>query len=129
MAGRPTLCTPELIKLVAKGIGDGLSNVDACAMADITQTTFYEWLQRSGAGESPFTEFSEAIKKAQVKAKQEHLKNIKRAGKVTWQASAWTLERKYPEEFGQKVQHQGDAEKPLVIRVIRDSPKTLPDTG
>lgn len=129
MAGRPTDCTPEMIKTIAGYIAEGLTNQDACNLACIAEVTFYDWLKRAESGEEPFAEFSKAVKKAQIQFKQTHVKNVGKKSKRNWQASAWLLERKFPDEWGSKVQYRGDAENPVVIRVVRDSSKTLPDPG
>ena len=43
-----------------------------------------------------------AVKKAEANAIVAHIKNISDASKSNWTASAWFLERKYPELFGKR---------------------------
>jgi len=47
-------------------------------------------------------EFAEQIKKAEATGKLRHEKKI--ASASAWQASAWHLERKYPEEYGRRTE-------------------------
>lgn len=48
-------------------------------------------------------EFEEFVQKCLAENKSIHLENIQKAGKDGyWQASAWYLERKFPNEFGKR---------------------------
>lgn len=81
----------ELTKEICGYLEEGMSQRDACEMANVADSTFHEWLKRP--------EFSEAIKKAILVDKKIHQGNIKRAAQTQWQASAWWLERKFRDEF------------------------------
>jgi hypothetical protein len=113
-----------------RAISSGLTYKDACAFAGISEGTFYNWKAKAEEAKSgKFFEFLKDIKKANLKAKASHLNNIKSAAfggedvveerievdakgdtvsKTTttkktarqWVASAWILERRFPEEFG-----------------------------
>jgi hypothetical protein len=118
MVGRKTDCTPETIKIITDNIKLGLSNRDSCALAGITEATFYAWLQRADietkrveegkgrrirAREAPFIEFSEAVKRAKPTRKQVLVARIQTAAQDgQWQAAAWLLERLHFEEFGRR---------------------------
>jgi hypothetical protein len=101
---RPTKYTPETVKAITDAIKLGLSNVDACAIAGISADTYTNWKDRYSA-------FSDAITKAHAEAKENRLKRILAAGmrvedgklKGSWQADAWFLERRYPDEFSQQM--------------------------
>ena len=58
-----------------------------------------------------YYEFYESIKKAKSLAIADAVKNIKETAKTKWTAEAWWLERKNPEQWGnrqyQKVEHSG----------------------
>lgn len=79
------------VEELCKYISNGLSQKDAATMAGIGETTFYEWLKKPEA--------SEAIKKATVRFKLFHIHNIAKHAETTFTASAWLLERKFPQEF------------------------------
>lgn len=85
-----------------QGVRLGLNYTDAAALAGICRKTFYNWTEKAKKNEKgKYGKFFEELKKALVLGKAKHLKNIQDAGdNGTWQASAWLLERRYPEEFG-----------------------------
>lgn len=104
--------TKEVIDSIAKAISNGLNNNDACSIAGVSRASFYSWLKdaeealRNPEAKKKIKhvglklELLDAIKNAESKYKLFHLQNIMQASRSTWQASAWILERKYPEEFG-----------------------------
>ncbi|HVU87338.1 MAG TPA: hypothetical protein VHD36_08450 [Pirellulales bacterium] len=47
-------------------------------------------------------EFAERLKRAESHFEVIHLSNIQQAGKKSWNASAWLLERVFPERFGKR---------------------------
>ncbi len=109
---RPTRLTKLLIEQLATYIENGNFAQDACKLADVSESGFYKWLATGRAildGEIEKTranaltvELVEAIKHADAKFKAYHLSNINRASRATWQASAWMLERRFPDEYGRR---------------------------
>lgn len=89
--------TPERIKAITDAVLQGVPYRHAAAIAGITETTFYEWMNKKPA-------FAEAIKEAEAKAVAGRIARIRLAEGDHWQAAAWWLERKYPQEFGRTVQ-------------------------
>ena len=53
-----------------------------------------------------YFEFFEAIKKAEAQAEARNVAVIQTAARDSWQAAAWWLERKYPQEWGKKERHE-----------------------
>lgn len=100
--------TEEICTLLSQGMG----RVDAASLADINYDTFCQWMKKP--------EFSDAIKKAEMKCKQRNIALIQKAALSTWQAAAWWLERKCSEEFAlkQKLEHMGKDGAPLTVQVI-----------
>ncbi len=47
-------------------------------------------------------EFAKRLKRAESDFEVIHLSNIQQAGKKSWNASAWMLERVHPERFGKR---------------------------
>jgi hypothetical protein len=47
-------------------------------------------------------EFAERLRHSELRAKLAQLQNIQSAGKSSWRASAWMLERLYPQEFARR---------------------------
>lgn len=69
MAGRNTKLDARLQKQIVKLLKTGVSIKDTCAALGIHHDTYYGWLERGAAGESPFSEFSEAVSRAHNAAK------------------------------------------------------------
>jgi len=115
MMKRPTRLTKPLIEQLATYIENGNFAQDACKLADVSEAGYYKWLATGRAileGEIEKTranaltvELVEAIKHADAKFKAYHLSNINRASRTTWQASAWMLERRFPEEYGRRAEN------------------------
>lgn len=119
---------PECVKLKRAGINDK----DIAAYIGVSPCTFSVWIN------NPKTEnqskLSKALKKAEAEAKALALSKIQEAGfkKNNWQALAWWLERKFPDEFGrpeaqfareqmQKAREEQNAKFDDVIVKIRDA--------
>lgn len=102
-AGRKAKLTPELIEKVTDFIRLGNNNKTAAALAGIGEATFYKYLAKADEEnpEPEFVEFREAIERARAEAEARMVANIRKAGTDgKWQASAWWLERKNPDEWG-----------------------------
>ena len=83
-------------------VSQGLTNKDACIAVGISEASLYNKLNSEKKED---LEFFESLKKAHIRFKTRHVKNIADAGSGQWQASAWLLERKFKQEFG-KVEMQ-----------------------
>ena len=115
--GRPVLLTPELQAEIVTYIEGGSYVETASAGAGLSKDTFYAWLKR-GKKESKgiYRNFSDAIRKAIARSELRDVNNIFNAGKTSWQASAWRLERKYPDRWGRKDRNETTITvKPYVI--------------
>jgi hypothetical protein len=137
--------TLDTVNKIEKYLALGMSHKKTCEAVGITQETFYQWIKktprkglwvckckeeqekpekveicqvcRSKIKKRP--EFSELIKKAMALGQAKLLKTIHDASDSTWQAAAWILERRNPEDFGKRdrVEVSGDLEKPLVNKI------------
>lgn len=110
--GRKGKYTPELVAEIVGVIRIGGTDADACARAEISSETFYEWM-REKAG------FADEVTRARANGKLERIARIKEHGKDDWRADAWYLERRYPQEFAQQ----------LVIKVTPLQAATLEKLG
>jgi len=109
---RPIRLSKELIDQLATYIENGNFAQDACRLVGVSESGFYKWLATGkaiNAGEIRATsrnalcvELVEAIKHADAKFKAYHIANINKASKTTWQASAWMLERRFPDDYGRR---------------------------
>jgi hypothetical protein len=96
--------TPQIQKEIGQNITLGMPLKFAAEAAGVAERTFYHWMEK-GEKESKgqYHDFFIYCKNCQSKAVQLHLKLItKAASDGSWQASAWILERRHPEEFGRK---------------------------
>ncbi|MCX6812608.1 MAG: helix-turn-helix domain-containing protein [Candidatus Berkelbacteria bacterium] len=82
-----------ITKQILEYLKDGLTAKDACFAVGISEETFYTWKK-----EKP--EFSESIERELMDFKITCLRTLRDAN--DWKASAWWLERKYPDEFSLK---------------------------
>jgi transposase len=141
-AGRKSKFDDHKDKLL-KAIATGVSYEDACAIAGIASSTFRKWRAKGEEARSgKFHAFVMDIKKANAVATTKHVQNINRAAldgetiieirievdengnekertttekKVakTWQASAWLLERRRPNEWGRNRVVETEDNQPL----------------
>lgn len=113
VGGRETVRTPETRDKLCQAIELGATYKLACQYAGISEATFYAW-------KADDLEFLEAINKAEGKGAVSHLARIKQASTDgNWQASAWILERRYPDEYGRRV-IDANIKGELTIRTFND---------
>lgn len=110
--GRTCKLNPELHKEIIQYIRNGNHAKTAAQACGICEETFYHWIRMGKKAKSgKYYEFYESIKKAKSLAIADAVKNIKETAKTKWTAEAWWLERKNPEQWGnrqyQKVEHSG----------------------
>lgn len=90
--------TEEVIEKVEQAIRLGSTYRLAALYAGISETTFQDWMRTKPA-------FSARVKEAEGAASVQWLAKIEKAASDgNWQAAAWKLERRYPHEYGRKVQ-------------------------
>jgi hypothetical protein len=111
--GRPTLYTPERIKIIIDAIKIGGTEGDACARAGIDQDTLARW-------KSDKSDFAELLTRARVDGKLARIGRIAKAGTTgDWRADAWYLERRWPEEYAQH----------LIIKITPEEAALLKQSG
>ncbi|MCI0703576.1 MAG: hypothetical protein L0241_21050 [Planctomycetia bacterium] len=95
--------TPEKQKVIVDSIAAGLPRSIAAMRAGITERCLYQWLakgRKGGKRNEEFVQLFQALQKAEGDAVARNVALIQKAAATTWQAAAWWLERRYPEEFG-----------------------------
>jgi transposase len=76
---------------------------DACIFAGISSRQFRRWRELAEKEVEPYASRWVEIQKSEAQAVVRNLFNIQNAANNgTWQASAWILERKYPEKYARK---------------------------
>ena len=91
------------IDLFINALSEGVGRVAACKTADIGYQTFLDWMEAK-------PEFSEMVKKAEIQGsdRNKDICKIRILEDKSWQSAAWWLERNYPEEFRNRIEHAGD---------------------
>ena len=113
--GAPLKINEEIIFQITKAVKNGNYIETASAYVNIDKTTLYDWLRRGRRerdrvrkdgrlrikkDEQIFVNFSHALEKALAEAEMRDVMIVGKAGETQWQASAWRLERKFPEKWG-----------------------------
>jgi len=99
--GRNTKNTPDIRKKLLDALKVGHTDKDSYTLAGVGHDFFYSLIRKD-------TEFSEDVKKARLKAKDQCIKIIMSAASKTWTAAAWYLERRFKDEYSIKVNNQHD---------------------
>lgn len=101
--GRPTKLNATIQAAVVKAIATGNTRDTAAAYAGVNRATLFEWLAR-GRRELTglYRDFADAVEKAEADAIVISVALIRTAAQRNWQAAAWWLERRYPDEWGRK---------------------------
>ena len=93
---RPAKYTPQAVERIVRALLQGATYQLAASYGGIHYDTFNEWRKR-------YPEFSDAVKSAEAGAAVGWLEQIEQAAASgTWQAAAWKLERRYPEDWGRR---------------------------
>jgi hypothetical protein len=74
----------------------------AAESVGIGESTHYRWMKQGEEGIEPYRGYWEAIKKAEAQAEMSAVQNIQTHAAENWTASAWYLERKFPDKWGRK---------------------------
>jgi hypothetical protein len=94
--------TPELQKRFIDALKVSLYIETAAAFAGITPQTVRNWIRwgHEEGGKRIYREFAIAVDQALAQVEMLDLQAIRAASKDAWQASAWRLERRFPERWG-----------------------------
>lgn len=101
---RPRKLSKDIVDKLVQALALGATYDLACRYAGIERTTFYKWMKRGEAGEdAQFVNLFNAIKDIEARAALGWLAKIEEAARDgSWQAAAWKLERRYPQEYGRR---------------------------
>lgn len=115
--GGPTKLTSEVVDIITRSLRMGAFVETAAAFAGVHRDTYYDWMKRGRAkgARREYREFVAEVDKAMATAEMLMLQNVTKAEE--WQASAWRLERRYPDRWGKvdrlKAEHMGKDGMPL----------------
>jgi len=103
--GQPTKLTAETSELILDCMRAGNYLETAAGLAGCTASCIREWLRRGRReGSGIYFDFFAAYKKATALAEAQALETIRFAPE--WQATAWRLERRYPDRWGRRERPQ-----------------------
>jgi transposase len=118
----------EVIKKAANMIRAGNYQKVVAQALGVSEVTWYNWLKRGEqeANEGKDTlraKFFKEIKRAEAEAIIRNVAIIQKAAATTWQAAAWWLERRYPDEWGKKdtTTISADNDTKIVIKINKVS--------
>lgn len=99
--GRPTKLTDDLIERICEAIEVGNYFDVACASVGISRNTRLDWLKKgSDKPNSIYGRFSCAVLEAQANAEMMAVTRLNKLSTMSWQATAWTLQRRFPKRWG-----------------------------
>ena len=93
-------CKKTTAKII-KALKQGVSIKAACGHGGICTTTYYEWLKTH-------EDFRRAVEATQYHVEQKALKELREMAKDNWRVWTWLLERRYPSQWGSKVEQKID---------------------
>lgn len=95
-------------KLTKEGIEDalrlcrvGMTDKDIAAYLGVAPETYSRWINHPRTDNQ--RQLCQAMKKGEVERKAALVNHIMDASDDSWQAAAWLLERKYPQEYAKPV--------------------------
>jgi hypothetical protein len=97
------LLTPEVAERLVALIRAGNFEKVAARAAGVAPRTLKLWLQRGRSdreADAPYRELLERVERARAEGEAVHVARIAQAAQEDWRASAWYLERSYPERWG-----------------------------
>jgi hypothetical protein len=112
--GRPPKLTAGMIEQLCDLLIQGQTIAKAAILTGISESTIYRWLvigKKEGA-EVIYVELVERVSEATECSEFELLQRMRKAGEKPdhWRATAWMLERRFPEKYGKKSPTHPDLE-------------------
>ncbi len=94
---RPSEYSAEKHQMIVNALREGLPRAQACRIAGVTDRTLRNWLALGRADDSrpELEQFAIDIDQAEAEFAKTHVQKITRS--EDWRASAWYLERRFPE--------------------------------
>jgi hypothetical protein len=90
-------------KVILDSIAAGVPRKFAAMRAGIDESTFHFWVRKGKrAKRGPHFQFFQSVKKAEADAIARNVAIVQKAAAKTWQAAAWWLERRHPDEFARR---------------------------
>ena len=113
--------TPEVLSTIIEGVRLGMTYADAAKAAGIGRSTFYNWKLKGERGRRGlYKDLLDKLKAAEMEGMKANLQTIHNASKDSWQAAAWLLERRFPQQWAKTVRNEisGIEGKPIKITLV-----------
>lgn len=112
--------TEQKVKAICKAITLGATVKVAASTAGIDQKTLYNWRQKGkNATSGMFYDLVKRMETAENQFITNNLENLARHSNLSWQASAWLLERRHPELFAKITERRELEELKKEVQAIR----------
>jgi hypothetical protein len=101
--GWASLLTPEVADRLVALLKAGNYDAVAARAAGVSERTLTHWLNRGKSSlpqDEPYRELRDRIVRARAEGEAVHVARVAQAAQEDWHASAWFLERSYPERWG-----------------------------
>lgn len=112
-----SLFTKEVVMRFYEAVRYGSKIKQACQYAGISASLYYSWRRRGLAGDEPYNIFIKGVEQAQGEFVVRNLEAVHAHSAIDWKASAWLLERRYPEDFAMR---QYIEEEPALLRDLKE---------
>jgi hypothetical protein len=114
---------PKLIERLEQAIVAGNTVRVACALAGVCYRTYVDVYDRGAKSKKrdKYRLFYERMSEAEAKAIYRNVMLVQKAAKERWQAAAWFLERRCPEEWGPRQFIEQTGPKGGPIEMVVDS--------
>ena len=114
--GRPPKLTLEMIEQICDLLIEGSTIARSAMLTGISESTIYRWLAmgKSEGAEPIYVELAARVGEAIESSEFELLQRMRIAGSKPdhWRATAWMLERRFPEKYGKNVNNQVGNQNP-----------------
>lgn len=119
--GRPSKRTPGIEAAIAECLRLGMTIPQTCDACGVSQTQFRNWRKH-------YRDFQELVRRAEAEAVKRNLAVIQAAAVSgrSWQAAAWFLERKYPEQWAKTETLSLEARRDAVKEALPIGPARAP---
>ena len=120
---RPSHFTKKVREKVIEALTVGATYKIAADYAGISYSTLRMWLREAENGNNKYKEFERDVRQASASAAIGWLDVLESASTVHWQAAAWKLERRFPNEYGKRdpeiLKETDDAGFEVVVKGIK----------
>jgi hypothetical protein len=111
---------PKKLQALLEALSNGHSQRTACDLAGIPTSCFYQAMAKAdvlieacesnghvpSARDAKYMQFSERVRAAESVPIDKNIKMIQAFAAESWQAAAWMLERRRPQDFGKMSRHE-----------------------